>query len=85
MADGTVRRLAAEYLNLPEPNFTPVPLATEGPPAMPASTVTPAPIDDLTVGKDVDLTVPDNTAMKPGQAFRKGWRLTNSGTSVREP
>lgn len=85
MADGTVRRLAAQYLNLPEPNFTPVPPATEEPPATPAPAVTPAPIDDLTAGQDVDLTVPDNTAMKPGQAFRKGWRLTNSGTSTWSP
>jgi hypothetical protein len=28
----------------------------------------------------IDVTVPDNTVMAPGQAFTKTWRLTNVGT-----
>ncbi len=28
----------------------------------------------------IDVTVPDNTIMTPGQAFTKTWRLTNAGT-----
>lgn len=46
-------------------------------------TSTKTPIPCLLVGwsdATIDVTVPDNTIMSPGQAFTKTWRLTNAGT-----
>ncbi len=85
--DGTVARLAKEYLNLddddlvePIPTPTPVPTTSAG-------TVTPAPpaacidgmawVADLTYD-DKNMTAPP--ALQPGQAFVKTWRVRNSGT-----
>jgi hypothetical protein len=31
-------------------------------------------------GNPIDVTIPDNTQMSPGQAFTKTWRLQNAGT-----
>ena len=56
---------------------TPVPTST------PISTVTKTPIPCLLVGFNnatIDVTVPDNTIMLPGQLFIKTWRLKNIGT-----
>lgn len=51
------------------------PTATEGP-----ST----PVGDCTnraaPGVPIDVTIPDNTQMDPGQEFTKTWRLQNAGT-----
>lgn len=62
---------------LPSATFTPIP--TNTPPPPPTNT----PIPCLAVGwsdATIDVTVPDNTVMSPGQVFTKTWRLTNIGT-----
>jgi hypothetical protein len=59
---------------------TPVPPAATD---TPIATVTPVPT--ATVGCEdgsqfiSDVTIPDNTVMKPGESFTKTWRLRNSG------
>ena len=60
------------------PTNTPVPpTATHTPTASPQPTAT---IDcDDSSEFVTDVTVPDNTAMTPGQSFTKTWRLRNSG------
>jgi hypothetical protein len=35
--------------------------------------------DSLTYGTDVDVTIPDDTQMVPGQTFTKTWRVKNDG------
>jgi hypothetical protein len=36
--------------------------------------------DQAAAGNPVDITIPDDTTMQPGQAFTKTWRLQNTGT-----
>ena len=36
--------------------------------------------DQAAPGVPIDVTVPDDTQMQPGQAFTKTWRLQNTGT-----
>lgn len=36
--------------------------------------------DQAAPGNPIDITVPDNSAFKPGEYFSKTWRLRNSGT-----
>ncbi len=63
----------------PLPSDTPIPTPTFTVPAPPTKT----PIPCLAVGwsdATIDVTVPDNTVMAPGQVFTKTWRLTNIGT-----
>jgi len=36
--------------------------------------------DQAEAGSPIDVTIPDDTQMTPGQAFTKVWRLRNSGT-----
>jgi hypothetical protein len=36
--------------------------------------------DQAAPGVPIDVTVPDDTKMQPGQAFTKTWRLQNTGT-----
>jgi hypothetical protein len=71
----------------PVRTITPQPTPSVNPPT--AVTVTPTSIkttapDDLCnqalPGSPVDVTVPDNTIMQPGQQFTKTWRLQNAGT-----
>ncbi len=62
---------------IPTTTFTPP--STHTFPSPPTNT----PIPCLAVGYNdatIDVTVPDNTIMAPGQAFTKTWRLTNIGT-----
>ena len=40
------------------------------------------PCDQASAGHPIDITIPDDTQMKPGQSFSKTWRLVNSGTCV---
>jgi putative hemolysin len=86
-ADGTVARLIEQYLDIaPEdqaPIPTPAPTPATAPTATPATAVTPAPArcDPYTgYGNPLDLSVPDDTPMQPGQAFDKRWRIVNAGT-----
>src|SRR5687767_12798681 len=59
-------------------------LASEEPTGDAVVTATPAPIDisNCFVNGDYigDLTIPDDTTLRPGEAFTKTWRLLNSGT-----
>lgn len=50
-------------------------------PTPPSSTQAPANTCDVAgAGSPIDVTVPDDTVMQPGQAFTKIWRLQNVGT-----
>jgi hypothetical protein len=52
---------------------TPVPLATQ--------TLTATPMCNRALpGSPIDITVPDDTKMAPGQVFSKTWRLENAGS-----
>lgn len=75
----------------PEPSATPQPVtATPEPtnqnspsPQPPTATTVPTtavPCDQVAAGNPIDVTIPDDTQMQPGQAFSKTWRLRNAGT-----
>ncbi len=68
--DGTIGRLAQQYLGLPTvlPTPTPAPTSTPAPP--------PSCVDGLTLVRH--LTQEDD--MAPGQGFTKGWQVQNTGT-----
>lgn len=78
----------AQSTATPEPSATPSasPTATFKPAL--ASTETPTPLP--TVQTDcknnalyvADVTIPDNTRLKAGEAFTKTWRLKNTGTCI---
>lgn len=74
-----------EVTATPEPE-TPTPTATEATPtetsAPPTArpTGTSEPCDRAAPGNPIDVTIPDDTQMTPGQTFRKTWRLVNVGT-----
>lgn len=58
--------------------LTPAPPTSTSPP--PTSAQTPVKACDLAApGSPIDVTVPDDTVMAPGQAFTKIWRLQNAG------
>jgi len=38
------------------------------------------PCDQASAGHPIDITIPDDTQMKPGQSFSKTWRLVNAGS-----
>ena len=73
-ADGTLGRLASQYLN--------VTTGTQPLPTPPPSSATPAPpqIPCDSMSFVADLTVPDGTYMNPGQSFTKTWRIKNTGS-----
>ena len=90
-SNGTLTRLAREYLQ--SPITPPVPLPTPQPTAPPpptlapnVPTLTPPPppcVDGMAFVQD--LTFDDNNmknppALQPGQPFTKSWRVRNSGT-----
>ncbi len=56
------------------------PTATSQPPASPTAAVTARQCDQAGAGNPIDVTIPDDTQMTPGQKFVKTWRLVNSGT-----
>ncbi len=73
----------------PAPIFTPRPVVTFTPgsvvsvptPVPPAAT-RPAdapPCDRAASGKPLDISIPDDTVLQPGQSFSKTWRLVNVG------
>ena len=75
-AEQTLASLASPT---PTPTLTPLPpTPTRTPTPSPEPTATPA-CDEASLFVS-DVTIADNTAMKPGQAFRKTWRLRNGGT-----
>ncbi len=57
---------------------TPTPAGTNTP-TPPAFTPT-AQCDQASPGNPIDVTIPDDTEMYPGQVFVKTWRLVNTGT-----
>jgi len=73
-----VAQLASPTMqNVPTSSYTPNPTVT------PYYTPSKTPIPCLLVGYNnatIDVTIPDNTIMSPGQAFIKTWRLKNIGT-----
>lgn len=69
------------------PSETPTPIAETVTPVMTSTlfptqaataTKTPIPCNRATFGKDV--TIPDNTALSPGEVFTKTWEIVNSGS-----
>jgi ABC-type amino acid transport substrate-binding protein len=81
--DGTIARLAMEFLGLDLsagaalPTGTPVP----GPTGTPVPGPTATPVGCLNAMAFIkDVTIPDGTEMKPGQDFDKTWRIKNTGT-----
>jgi ABC-type amino acid transport substrate-binding protein len=71
-ADGTITRLAQKYLRVTPATPTPVP-TTAPPPCLNGATY----VADLNFN-DQNMTAPP--VLQPGQSFRKGWRMLNSGT-----
>lgn len=59
------------------PIVSPQPSATQAPPQ---PTQAARLCDQAAPGVPIDVTVPDDTRMAPGQAFTKTWRLVNTGT-----
>jgi len=50
-------------------------------PGQPTSAASPVPSCDLAAaGIPIDVTIPDDTKMQPGESFTKIWRLQNVGT-----
>ncbi len=60
-------------------------------PVLPSATnqqdATPVPgsCDQASPGNPIDVTIPDDTQVQPGEAFTKIWRLKNSGTCSWQP
>ncbi len=75
--DGTIARLADDYLDVPAPAATPTPFPTATP--QPNPTATPvACYDGMEFVKDIKA--PDGTEIKAGEDFDKVWRIRNTGT-----
>jgi hypothetical protein len=55
-------------------------LAPDTPSPSPTTSLTPTPFCDRAApGNPIDITIPDDTPMQPGQYFTKTWRLINAG------
>ena len=64
------------------PVRTPTPLGATATPTLPLPTSTPTatPVCDRAMaGSPIDVSIPDDTTMRPGQTFTKIWRLQNIG------
>jgi hypothetical protein len=46
-------------------------------PTMPS---TPSPCNRLSAGQPMDISIPDGSRLRPGEAFSKTWRLLNAGS-----
>jgi hypothetical protein len=65
----------------PSPTVTsPFLTPTVAPSPQASSTPGPAACDQAEAGTPIDVTIPDDTQLSPGQSFTKTWRLRNSGT-----
>ncbi len=60
----------------PTPSATPTASST-APPQTPSPT---SPCDRAAAGSPLDITIPDDTRLKPGDTFNKEWGLVNTGT-----
>lgn len=90
--DGTLSQLVQSYLGQTSGVIPPVATATS-PPAAATATPPPTPttapcidamqfVEDLSYD-DEDMTNPP--VLRPGESFRKGWRLRNTGTCTWDP
>jgi ABC-type amino acid transport substrate-binding protein/putative hemolysin len=80
-ADGTVARLAAQYLNIPEDKLLPTPTPAPQPTVAPTPVGTPTPVPcKRTVTWVDDLSYDDGATVSPKLPFRKGWLIRNDGT-----
>lgn len=80
--NGTIAKLAEQYLNVPpgeaqQPPVQPTPAPPAATPQPPACIDGAAWVADLSYD-DKNMTAPP--VMQPGQVFTKGWRLKNTGT-----
>jgi hypothetical protein len=80
--DGTITKLAQQYLKVPpdeiqQPPILPTPVPPLATPAPPACVDGAGWVADLSYD-DQNMTNPP--VMQPGQPFTKGWRLRNTGT-----
>jgi len=73
----------------PSPIATPLPIPTQPLPAVPTSSANesgPAPVlpaESPDKAKYVaDVTIPDGTALRPGERFTKTWKIENIGTTT---
>lgn len=65
----------------PTPTLTPTPIATLDRTRPPLFTPTSeVPCNQAAAGRPIDVTIPDDTKMGPGQPFSKTWRLENVGS-----
>ena len=90
VADGTLNKLAAQYLAVSADQVLPAPTPTAAPVVLPTAkpTATPAPIDFMAYLKDVTLDDHDGTQppiVQPGQSLRKVWTVQNGGTTTWSP
>jgi hypothetical protein len=59
---------------------TPTKISASATPPPPSATVATKLCDQAAAGSPIDITIPDDTKMQPGQTFTKTWRLLNAGT-----
>jgi len=82
--DGTLTQLIIEYMRLPEEEIQPLPTPTATPPTQPPGASTPTPfsgcIDAMEFVADLASDSGNVPGLAPGETFRKGWRLRNTGT-----
>jgi heat shock protein HslJ len=76
--DGTIATLADRYLGLPQ--VLPIPTPQPQPTRAPGATATPAPPASCLDGMSFVKHLTQESDMKPGQPFTKGWQVQNTGT-----
>lgn len=82
LAQPSATLLASATLPALAPTTAAAATATQAPPA---NTPTAQKLcDQAAAGSPIDVTIPDNTVLQPGQAFNKIWRLVNVGTCTWE-
>lgn len=63
----------------PAPTFPPLATSTSGTPFVSGPTIAPT-VGCYGLAFVSDVTIPDNTAVTPGQTFTKTWKVRNTGT-----
>jgi hypothetical protein len=66
--------------NSPDASLTPVTLSRQTPPAPPGGAASSSSCDQAGAGNPIDLSIPDDSQLLPGQVFTKVWRLQNVGS-----
>lgn len=69
---------ATATTGLPSPTLASTATSVSTP--LPTITTSAALCDQAAPGSPIDVTIPDDTIMQPGQSFTKTWRLLNAGT-----